>query len=42
MYRQAEGFVLRSPHLHELVHNSVQQAKGKLKLDTPRFVPLEG
>lgn len=42
IYRQAEGFVLRSPYLHEPVHNSVQAAKGKLKLETPRFTPLEG
>jgi hypothetical protein len=42
IYRQAEGFVLRSEHLHEMVHNPMQAAKGKLKLLTPRFTPLEG
>lgn len=42
IYRQAEGFVLRSPYLHEPVHNPVQAAKGKLKTETPRFTPLEG
>ena len=42
MYRQAEGFVLRSPRLHESVHSAVQAAKGKRKTDVPRFVCLEG
>lgn len=42
MYRQAEGFVLRSPRLHEPVHSAIQEAKGKAKLEVPRFVCLEG
>lgn len=42
MYRQGEGFVLRTPHLHALVHSDIQAAKGKQKLDVPRFVCLEG
>jgi hypothetical protein len=42
LYRQAEGFVLRSPYLHEMIHSPIQEAKGKQKVDLPRFVPLEG
>lgn len=42
IYRQAEGFVLRTPRLHEAVHSDLQQAKGKRKLEVPRFVCLEG
>jgi len=42
MYRQAEGFVLRSPRLHASVHSPIQVAKGKRKVDVPRFVVLEG
>ncbi|RKX42946.1 MAG: hypothetical protein DRP64_08950 [Verrucomicrobia bacterium] len=42
MYRQAEGFVLRSPRLHQLVHSDIQAAKGKRKTDVPRFLCLEG
>jgi phage terminase large subunit-like protein len=42
LYRQAEGFVLRSPALYALVHSDIQQAKGKLKTDVPRYVCLEG
>lgn len=42
LYRQAEGFVLRSPRLHELVFSDVQMAKGKVKTDVPRFTCLEG
>lgn len=42
MYRQAEGFVLRSPRLYEVVHSAIQSAKGKRKTDVPRFMPLEG
>ncbi len=42
MYRQAEGFVLRSPTLHRLVHSPVQEAKGKRKTEVPRFLCLEG
>lgn len=42
MYRQAEGFVLRSERLYESVHSAIQQAKGKRKTDVPRFLCLEG
>jgi phage terminase large subunit-like protein len=42
MYRQAEGFVLRSERLYASVHSAIQQAKGKRKTDVPRFVCLEG
>jgi hypothetical protein len=42
MYRQAEGFVLRSPRMYEVVTSLIQQAKGKRKTEVPRFLPLEG
>ena len=42
MYRQAEGFVLRSPRLYEVVHSAIQVAKGKNKVEVPRFQCLEG
>ncbi len=42
LYRQAEGFVLRSPRMHELMESPIQKAKGKRKLTVPRFVTLEG
>lgn len=42
LYRQAEGFVLRSEMLHRSVHSAIQAAKGKRKLDVPRFTCLEG
>jgi phage terminase large subunit-like protein len=42
MYRQAEGFVLRSDRLHRTVRSDLQAAKGKRKLDVPLFVCLEG
>ena len=42
MYRQAEGFVLRSERLHAPVYSAIQQAKGKRKTDVPRFSCLEG
>jgi phage terminase large subunit-like protein len=42
MYRQAEGFVLRTKRLTEIVHSTVQEAKGKRKTRVPRFVCLEG
>ena len=42
LYRQAEGFVLRSERLHDPVHSAVQAAKGKLKTEVPRFTCLEG
>jgi len=42
IYRQAEGFVLRTPYLHETVHSALQAAKGKRKLEVPRYTCLEG
>lgn len=42
MYRQAEGFVLRSPRMVEPVKSEIQKAKGKKKTEVPRFVCLEG
>jgi phage terminase large subunit-like protein len=42
VYRQAEGFVLRSERLYDVVHSAIQSAKGKRKTDVPRFLPLEG
>ncbi len=42
MYRQAEGFVLRSPRMYEKVHSAMQAAKGKRKVEVPRFLCLEG
>lgn len=42
LYRQAEGFVLRSPRMHESSHSAIAQAKGKRKTDVPRFLALEG
>lgn len=42
LYRQAEGFVLRSERLYASVHSAIQAAKGKRKTDVPRFVCLEG
>lgn len=42
MYRQGEGFVLRSPRLYEPVHSDIQAAKGKRKTILPRFLCLEG
>jgi phage terminase large subunit-like protein len=42
IYGQAEGFVLRSPRLHELVVSPVQVAKGKRQTEVPRFTCLEG
>lgn len=42
MYRQAEGFVLRSPRMYELVDSPIQRAKGKRKTDVPRFECLQG
>lgn len=42
LYRQAEGFVLRSPALYEHVYSPIQAVKGKLKLLTPRFQVLPG
>ena len=42
MYRQAEGFVLRSPRLYEPIKSAIQAAKGKHKTDVPRLLCLEG
>ncbi len=42
LYRQAEGFVLRSASLHERVHSRLQEVKGKRKVEVPRFTCLEG
>ena len=42
MYRQAEGFVFRSPRLHERVFSELQEVKGKRKTEVPRFQCLEG
>jgi phage terminase large subunit-like protein len=42
IYRQAEGFVLRSDRLHAMVHSAIQAAKGKRKTEVPRFACLEG
>lgn len=42
IYRQAEGFILRSPCLYDLVHSKSREAKGKRKLEVPRFVALDG
>jgi phage terminase large subunit-like protein len=42
LYRQAEGFVLRSPRLRGEVSSPIQAAKGKRKLEVPRFTCLEG
>jgi phage terminase large subunit-like protein len=42
MYRQAEGFVIRSAYLHERVHSDLQLVKGKTKTEVSRFTCLEG
>jgi phage terminase large subunit-like protein len=42
LYRQAEGFVLRSEGLYAPVHSAIAAAKGKRKTEVPRFVCLEG
>lgn len=42
LYRQAEGFVLRSTRMTEKVDSALQRAKGKRKTEVPRFVCLEG
>ena len=42
VYRQAEGFVLRTPRLREQLASPIQIAKGKRKTDVPRFLCLEG
>lgn len=42
LYRQAEGFVLRSEMLHAPMHSAIAVAKGKRKTEVPRFACLEG
>ncbi len=42
LYGQAEGIVLRTPRLYELVTSPIQLAKGKRKTEVPRFQCLEG
>lgn len=42
LYRQAEGFVLRSERLNRPIHSAIQAAKGKRKTTVPRYVCLEG
>lgn len=42
MYRQAEGFVLRSSRMHGLIESPIQKAKGKRKTEVPRFECLQG
>ena len=42
MYRQAEGFVLRSPRMYQIVHSDLQAIKGKQKTEVPAFQCLEG
>jgi hypothetical protein len=42
VYRQMEGFVLRSERLYQPVSSAIQKAKGKRKTEVPRFVCLEG
>ena len=42
VYRQAEGFVLRTPRLREQLESPILRAKGKRTTDVPRFLCLEG
>lgn len=42
IYRQAEGFVVRSAPLHELVADEIRLVKGKRAKDVPRFECLDG
>ncbi|HET6380187.1 MAG TPA: terminase large subunit [candidate division Zixibacteria bacterium] len=42
LYKQAEGFVIRSPRMHQVMRSTLQRIKGKRKLDVPRFECLEG
>lgn len=42
LYRQAEGFVIRSPRLHAPTYSPSQAAKGKRKTEVPLFQCLEG
>jgi len=42
VYRQGEGFVLRTDRLKARVFSAIQQARGRRKLEVPAFVCLEG
>lgn len=42
LYKQAEGFVLHSPALHDQVYSELAALKGKNKTTVPRFTCLEG
>lgn len=42
LYKQGEGFVIRTPSLHDEVHSELQAVKGKRKTFVPRFICLEG
>lgn len=42
LYRQAEGFVLRSEALYRPLHSDIAVAKGKRKTEVPRYLCLEG
>lgn len=42
LYRQAEGFVIRSPRLHEQVDDPLRTLRGKRPKQVPRFECQEG
>lgn len=42
LYLQGEGFILRSPSLHDEVSSALQKIRGRLKLNVPRFRTLPG
>ena len=42
VYKQAEGFVLRSEWMHDLVPDPIREARGKRAKDVPRFTCQEG
>jgi phage terminase large subunit-like protein len=42
LYQQGEGFVIRTPALHEERESAILKAKGKRKTTVPRFLCLEG
>lgn len=42
LFRQAEGFIIRSPGLHGRIESAIQKIRGKLKTVIPRFVTLPG
>jgi phage terminase large subunit-like protein len=42
LYQQAEGFVLRSPYLSELVYSQLQATRGKRKTEVQRFLTRPG